>query len=239
MSRAIGTVTTASATEAAIEATTYTEPTTPATTSRALVSSSANDTAAGTGARQVRVTYYALDSSGNITGPFVEVVTLNGATAVPTISQTMTLIEKMEIVAVGSGGVAAGIIKMTVDAAGAGATIGSIAAGARQTLWAHHYVASKRQCRVSDFVVTGGDTTLSQFSLRALAYPTPPGGELELTGIVGATNAQPSPREVAYSQPPLIIGPARVRAYVTPAIGTSTTNSASFGFTDTWTGFGS
>lgn len=236
MSRAAGTVATVAATEAAIESTTYTEPTTPATTARALVSSSANDAAAGTGARQVRVTYYSLDSLGNVAGPFVEVVTLNGVTPVPTVSLAMTLIEKIEIVAVGSGGVAAGTIKMTVDAAGAGATIGSIAAGARQTLWAHHYVASKHQCRVTDLVVSGGDAAQALVSLRALSYPTPPGGELEVTGQVGTNNATPAPREIAYPSPPLVLGPARIRAYVTPGSNAQTT-VASFGFVDSVSGF--
>jgi hypothetical protein len=230
MPRAIGQIATSAATEAPIEATTYTEPTSGA--QRALKSSSASDTAAGTGARQVRVTYYTLAADGTIAGPFVETVTLNGTTAVPTVATTIALVEKMEIVGAGSGGVAAGTITMTVDNAGAGATIGTIAAGARQTLWAHHYVPSKRQCKVTDFIVSGGDAAAATFSIRKLAYPTPPGSELEVTGGVGANNAGSTPREVTLADGGLVIGPARLRAYVTPANVNAQTSLASFGYVD-------
>lgn len=233
MPRAIGQIATSAGTEAAIEATAYTEPTSGA--QRALKSSSASDAAAGTGARQVRITYYSLAADGTIAGPFVETVTLNGTSAVPTVATNMALIEKMEIVSVGSGGVAAGTITLTVDNAGAGATIGTIAAGARQTLWAHHYVPSKRQCRVTDVAVAGGDAAAAAFSLRAQAYPTPPGGELETTGAVLANNAA-APPSSEYAFPPggqpIVMGPARLRAYVTPANSNAQTSRLSFGFVD-------
>lgn len=231
MPRAIGQIATAAVTEAAVEATAYTEQTSGA--QRSLKSSSVNDTAAGTGARQVRITYFTLDALGNVLGPFTETVTLNGTTAVPTVGLNIALIEKMEIVAAGSGGVAAGTITMTVDNAGAGATIGTIAAGARQTLWAHHYVASKKQCKVTDFCVSGGDPAAATFSVRSAGYVAGAvSPELEVTGGVGANNANGAGRELVYSAPGLIIGPARLRAYVTPANVNAQTSNASFGFVD-------
>jgi len=67
-------------------------------------SSSANDTAAGTGARTV----YILGING--TGGYVdEVVTLNGQTAVNTVN-TYDAIERMQVLTAGSGGANAGTI---------------------------------------------------------------------------------------------------------------------------------
>jgi hypothetical protein len=173
MPRAIGQIATTANTEAAVEATIYTEQTSGA--QRALKSSSVNDTnAAGTGARQVRITFYTLTADGTIAGPFIETVNLNGTTAVPTVNTNIALIEKMEIVAAGSGGVAAGTITLTVDNAGAGATIGT----------------------------------------------------------VSANNAGSTPREVTLADGGLGVGPARLRAYVTPANVNAQTSLASFGLVE-------
>lgn len=237
MGRAIGQVATAAGAEAAIEATTYTEPT--AGAQRSLASSSALDTAAGTGARQVRVTYYTLAADGTIAGPFAELVTLNGVTAVPMVALNVALVEKLEVLAAGSGGVAAGTISLFVNNAGAGGTIGTIAAGARQTFWGHHYVASKRQCRVADFAIAGGDAAGAAFSLRSAQYGAAGiGPELELTGSMLASNAtSPAGGEYLYPTPPLVLGPARIRGYVTPANGNAQTSRASFGYVDSVVGF--
>lgn len=240
MGRAIGQVATSAGAEAAIEATAYTEPT--AGAQRSLKSSSAADAAAGTGARQVRITYYKLSALGAVTGPFVEVVTLNGVTAVPTVATDMALIEKMEVIAVGSGGVPAGTLTLTVDNAGLGATIGTIAAGARQTLWGHHYVPTGSQCRITDVAIAGGDAAAAAFSLRQAAYAAAGiGPELELSGAMLANNATSPPGgEYGYSpQAPLLVaGPARIRAYATPANANAQTSRCSFGFADVRAGFG-
>ena len=65
---AFGDVTSTTTTIKTVERTTYTEQTTNA--QRSFASSSANDTAAGTGARTIKITYY--DASGN--GPYTETV---------------------------------------------------------------------------------------------------------------------------------------------------------------------
>src|SRR5208337_3531002 len=71
-----GDLTTAAQTLAPVERTTYTEQLTNA--AMTLVSASANDTSAGTGARTVTVTY--LDQT--MAGPYTTVFTMNGTTAV-------------------------------------------------------------------------------------------------------------------------------------------------------------
>lgn len=70
-----------------------------------VVSNSANDTAAGTGARTVKVS--------GVTGdyvPFVETITLNGATPVPLVNTSAIAINSMEVMTAGSGGTNAGRI---------------------------------------------------------------------------------------------------------------------------------
>lgn len=111
---------------------------------RSIVSTNAADTAAGTGTRTIKITYMAADGSG----PFTETVTLNGLTAVNTVGVNIALIEKMEVLTVGSGGGNAGTINLMTGIGGAGTVIGSIAPGDNQTNWAHHYVPLGKTCYV-------------------------------------------------------------------------------------------
>lgn len=69
------------------------------------VSGSANDAAAGTGARTIRV--WGLDASYL---PFMETVTLNGVTPVPLANTSAVAINAVEILTAGSGGTNAGDI---------------------------------------------------------------------------------------------------------------------------------
>lgn len=73
-----------------------------------IVSSSANDTAAGTGARTVDVHYLDADLAEH-----VETVTMNGTTPVLTVATNIRFIQCMHLVAFGSGKAAAGIITAT------------------------------------------------------------------------------------------------------------------------------
>jgi hypothetical protein len=68
-----------------------------------IISNSANDTAAGTGARTVRVT----GVDGNYL-PFSEVLTLNGLAAVPLVNTSVIGINFIEVLTAGSGGTNAG-----------------------------------------------------------------------------------------------------------------------------------
>ena len=230
MGRAFGQVATSATTEVAINATTYAEQTSNA--GRALVSGSANDAAAGTGARTVKVTYYALSATGVITGPFSETVTLNGTNAVATVGTNICLIEKIEVLTVGSGGKSAGIISLTVAADGSGGTIASIAAGAQRTYLGHHYVPSGRRCDITDWIACGGDTAAGLFTLRALAYPSANVQETIITrqaAVIGGNANQvilgPQNGERYIS------GPARIQAYVAPTA-TAQTSYVEFGHQD-------
>lgn len=74
-----------------------------------LVSTSTADTSAGTGARTVLVE--GLDSSGDAQS---ETVTMNGTTDVPTVN-TYTMVHRLTVLTVGSGGVNAGVITATAQ----------------------------------------------------------------------------------------------------------------------------
>jgi len=129
---------------------------------RSLRSSNANDTAAGTGARTVRVTY--LNTSFELK---TEDVTLNGTTAVNTVATDIAFLERMEVITVGTqGGGNVGTISIYTATAGGGSVWGSIAAGDNMTYWAHHYVPAGKTCRLvcmtGSGTVVGGSTTFNR-----------------------------------------------------------------------------
>lgn len=101
-----------------------------------LVSTDANDTAAGTGARTVRTVY--LDGTGL---QQVRTDTLNGTTPV-SIGTGYTAIQWMETATVGSGTVAAGAVTIssTNGAATVATTFDSITAGGNRSLSGRYYV---------------------------------------------------------------------------------------------------
>jgi len=146
----------------AIRATTYNEQT--ANAQRSLASLSASDSAAGVGARQVKVIYY----DATMAGPFTETVTMNGVTAVAMVNSNICFIEKMEVVSVGSTGWNVGTIKLFVNNAGAGGTIGTIGVanviagqGDNLTFWAHHYVAVGKVATLATFVTGSSSSNVS------------------------------------------------------------------------------
>lgn len=221
----MGQVSTSATTEVAVNATTYNEQTSGA--QRSLKSGSANDTAAGTGARTVRVMYYTL-VAGVIAGPFFESVTMNGATAVATVATNIALIERLEVMTAGSGGVAAGVITLYTDNAGAGSAVCSIAALGVRTMLSHHYVPTGKQSRIVDVQALGGDAAAAVVQAKSLPYPS--GIEKTLTGAVATTATEPA--NVSLGASVNVVGPARVRLTVTPANGNAQTTYGSFGWVD-------
>ena len=216
--------------EAPIASTAYNEPA--AGAQRSLKSASANDAAAGTGARKVRITYYTLDATtGEITGPFTEVVTLNGVTAVPTVDLDIALIERMELVAVGSGGVAAGNITLYSDNAGVGSVVAVLAAGQVCTWFGHHYVPTGKRCSITDLEALGGDAAVATVDVKRKTYPVT-GPELPLLGAHGTTATLPRGIAFADSEHRIFPGPCRLVLYVTPQNANAQLTQASFGYVD-------
>jgi hypothetical protein len=126
---------------------------------RSLVSSSVNDASAGTGAQQVTVSY--LDTTFTLNQ---EVVTMNGTTAVNTVSTTIAFIEAMLVTMTGTTGGNVGTISIDVNTGGTGGAWGSIAATDNQTFWAQHYVPTGVTCYILDIyagaTAAGGATNL-------------------------------------------------------------------------------
>lgn len=125
-----------------IRATAYTEQTTNA--QRSIVSSSVDDTSAGTGARTVKIYYY----DQTLLGPFTETISMNGTSAVNTVATNICFIEKIEVMTVGSQLSNVGTITLKAAAAGGGVTIGTIPAGDGVTNWCHHYVGTGKTMQI-------------------------------------------------------------------------------------------
>jgi hypothetical protein len=216
--RSFGYIGTSAVTSVTVRATVYTPPGNNA--QRSFRSTNVNDAAAGTGARKVKLTYF--DATGN--GPFEETVTLNGTTGVNTVATNIALIEKMEVVEVGSNGGNLGTIELRTGLAGAGTIIGSIAIGDNQTYRAHHYVPPGKNANIlaidgAASVAAGGMTLNSINPVNAL----PPQRALDVTTRHGTVHLQR-----AYSVPILVEGPAIVFLNERPDVVTASTMFAGF-----------
>jgi len=224
---ALGTVTVSSSAVTAIRASTYNEQSSNA--QRSISSASSSDTSAGTGARQVQITY--LTSTG--TGPFTETITLNGTTAVNTVNSNICFIESIKVAAAGSGGSNVGALTLFVSTAGGGGTLAVINAGDNQDLWAHHHVATGYTCNVTG--VSGHNSNASNgsvLSLRSKSIPVATAPELVISDFVHVGGSSTAQATRSYSTPLKVIGPARLLLYSqndgTPTI----TTRASFDFYD-------
>ena len=223
---AFGDVTLAAATLALVRRTAYTEQTTNA--QRSIASSSANDTAAGTGARTVRIVYY--DQTG--AGPFSETVTLNGTSFVNTANTNICFIEDIFVATVGSTGSNVGIITLKAATAGGGATISTINATDNQTFYAHHYVATGKTCNITGISCSHNGTTVGSggvFILRAKDLSTAAAVNSQVSDFV-RLYGQSSTFSRNYASPIRVNGPAIITMYVTPETSSSTVYRGAFDF---------
>lgn len=208
-----------------VEFTAYTEPTT--NSAMTIVSSSANDTSAGTGARTITVTF--LDQTG--AGPFTTIFTMNGVTPVTAGVSNICFVEKIAVTTVGSTLSNVGTITLKT---GGGTTVGTIVAIGNQTFWAHHYVPTGKTCYISGFSFGNNGTANgngAQFVLKESTPTIANTPELQISDfVVSAGIASTDTR--TYISPIQVAGPARVRAYVLPFANASVTQFASFDFID-------
>ena len=209
-----------------MRATAYVEPA--AAAQRSISSANANDTAAGTGARTVAITYY--DNTG--VGPLVETVTLNGTTAVNTVATNIRFIERMQVLTVGSTGANVGIITLFTATAGGGSAIGTIGtgnilvgAGDRETLWAHHYVATGYKAELAvviSGIISGGSGTNGVFFLRGVKPLVTDASEL----FIGDQIISIGTFERSFDYHPTVVGFTRVTLYVIPGTNNATATGA-------------
>jgi len=146
--RAVGYVATNSVANQAVRATPYVPQGVNA--QRSVVSTNANDTAAGSGARTIILNY--------LTAAFVlksETIALNGLTPVNTVNTDIAYVESIQNATVGVGQVNAGTINLFVGTNGTGAIWASAAPGDQGTAWAHHYVPAGVTCYVMNLVAGG------------------------------------------------------------------------------------
>lgn len=220
-----GDTTTTATTTVAVERTAYTEQS--ANAAMTLTSSSANDSAAGTGARTVQVTY--LDNT--MAGPFVTTFTMNGTTAVTASVSNMCYIERITVLTVGSGTSNAGVITLKSGAT----TVGTVNAGDLQTFWAHHYVPAGKTSFISGFSVNSTSTTAGSGASFILKTSTPTIAntpEIQVSDFHRLYGQQSSTNTRTYISPIQVAGPARIRAYVSPESNVSNNYRASFDFID-------
>lgn len=196
---------TSSTTRSALRATAYTEQMNNA--QRSFVSTSASDTAAGTGARRVKLYYY----DNNVNGPYVEEVILNGTVAVNTVATNICLIEKIEVTEVGGNGSTVGTVRLNTQAAGAGATFASIAAGDNRTFFAHHYIPNGRTMYLTSICASADQVNYqieSQKKPLALSVGTTLYASIRLAGTLTVRSGSPS---LIYTldTPFIVTGPSR------------------------------
>jgi hypothetical protein len=226
---AFGQVTTAALTRVLVNKTAYNAPTTNA--QRSFSSSSANDTAAGTGARTILLTYF--DQTG--AGPFTETITLNGTTSVNTVATNICFIEEIKVVTVGSTGSNVGIITLFAATAGGGGTVGTIAATDNTTLWTHHYIATGKTCSITGISCGHSGTTVGSgavFTLNRRFLDVANAAENQISDFV-RLYGQTSTFSRVYQSPIKVIGPAIVRVFCTPETASSTIYRAAFDFFET------
>ena len=202
-----GLVTTSATTQTAVRNSTYNEQTTNA--QRSISSAAVADASAGTGARQVLITYY--DSTG--AGPSTETITLNGTTAVNTVSTTICFIESIIVSSVGSGLVNAGVLTLFIGTAGGGGTLATVLASDNTTFWAHHYVATGKVCHVSG--LSGNNNNASNGSIlvlkgKVIGAANKPEVQVSDFVRVGGATAQPVR---FYNSTIRVSGPARIVCY--------------------------
>jgi hypothetical protein len=221
---AFGDVALAAITTAAIRRTTYTEPS--ANFQGSIVSSSAADTSAGTGARTVRIYY--VDATGATAG--TEDVTLNGTTNVNLVTTTKCFIEKIAVLTVGSGLANAGTITLRTGLAGGGAIVGTIAVGDNQTFWAHHYVVTGQTCNITGQLVGSNVTNTSGSCvgfLRSQVLNAANQVEKQVSDFVIVAGLDSAVYR-SYNSQIKVTGPARITQYVTTATGSAFTYRGSF-----------
>ena len=126
-----------------------------------MVSTSVNDTAAGSGARIVEITY--LDGDGF---EVQEIVSMNGTTPVLTVATDICNIQYMYVEGLGAGATGTAQGDITLQGVGAGTVYELISAGGNQSLTARYKMPRGKVGIILDWKVTGTVKEVD-FRLRA------------------------------------------------------------------------
>jgi hypothetical protein len=139
-----------------------------------IVSSSANDAAAGTGIRRVNVLY--LDTAGR---EREEAVTLNGVTAVNMVATNVMFIQCMHAIEVGSGLIAAG----NIDARNGVTVTKRIATSGNRCTSTMRQVPAGRVAYINQFVVSSSSNAADNSQEIKLRLRTTNMGDVVYPGI--------------------------------------------------------
>jgi hypothetical protein len=115
-----------------------------------VVSSSASDASAGTGAQQVIIDYLTDPASATKFTRFSETITMNGVTPVLTAATNISRIERVRVSRPGTGSVAAGNI--SIQSVGGATTFELIASGENITRTAVHFVPNGYMSIITDLL---------------------------------------------------------------------------------------
>lgn len=196
---------------------------------RSVVSTSAGDNPVGGGAFTVKITYYDLNGAG----PFTETVTLNGTTAVNTVSSSIYFIESFVVATSSTVNGNLGTISLFAAVAGGGAALVSLSSTASDTsrgYWARHFVATGKTCYIKHLytISTGIAGTLviqkQGISAGVLATPT-----VTLMKVRSSLNSQ---LDMHFDIPLTVTGPAQILMTILPDTTAVSTTYAGFSFID-------
>lgn len=149
----------------------------PASQQMQVVSSSANDTAAGTGAQQVEITYLTSPAAGF--QKKTEIVTLNGLAPVSTVNTDIYRIDRFKVSRVGATGTSAGNISL--QSVGGATTFEQIPALENDYRSAVHWVPKGFKTTITDFI--GGATTIGGVIFILIVFEEDASGN-----VVGVAN---------------------------------------------------
>lgn len=183
-----------------------------------VASTSANDTAAGTGARTVSVE--CVSAAGALT---TTTYSLNGQTSV-NLTQTCMVINKVEVLTAGSGGVNAGVIRVGTGAntAGAPAVVHAhVAAGVDVSEQFIYMVPTDYTLLCRNFLVGSLDTTAANAHRFALDRYVGLGilkREELISGETGGANPGVSPIIRRFAENTVLVGQALAATSTGPVI---------------------
>lgn len=175
---------------------------------RSIVSTSALDTAAGTGARTVTINY--LDSNMVLKQ---ETIALNGITPVNTVNVDIRYIESMVVATSGTDFTNDGAINLMTGLAGAGTIWAAMAALDGATFYCHHYVPAGVTCYVLKH--TGCGTLAAGRTLLIVAGDPRVVGPLQQVGDIILHLAGGS-EDHDYRVPLVVVGPNLIIARENP-----------------------
>lgn len=206
---------TAATTLAAVRASVFVEQTNPCR--RSFSSTSATDNLSGSGARQIRLTYY----DNQMNGPYTEDLYLSGTSVVNTLNTNIQFVEQIRCTLVGANGGNAGNINMFATSSGGGGLIAQIPASDGKTYYAHHYVRANNVFSIKR-LFSNTTNAAGNVSIR-FVNPLVTGSFEDQIGTAFRVLPGGAGSQFDFDDSVHVIGPARVTVYAKPDSAIATT----------------